>query len=60
MTHLEIVKKGLEEISFPLVTEQGLFTCPADLTFNDPKWKWVETHKAIINELGDPIYWQRL
>ena len=47
MENLEIVNE------YQRVVEQGLYTCPTDLTDNDPKW--VATHKAIVNELGDAI-----
>jgi hypothetical protein len=58
MTHLEIVKKGLEEISFPLVTEHPLHvTIRHDITDNSwtEKDVLVTSHKSIVDHEDRPI-----
>ena len=52
MSHLEIVTDIANE--YQRVTEQSLFTRPA-VYLDDGDNKRVGTHKAIVNELGDPI-----
>ena len=52
MSNLEIVTDIANE--YQRVTEQSLFTRPA-VYLDDGDNKRVGTHKAIVNELGDPI-----